>query len=113
MILVALGLIVVAAGFGVMLMSFIKNSRQTGPVLGGVMTLTGMLGGLMTTAIPNISAGFDKVSLVTPQGWAMQGWKLALSGAGPGQVLIPVLVMLGLGLAFLAVGVVLFRKRFA
>jgi ABC-2 type transport system permease protein len=113
MILVALGLIVVAAGFGVMLMSFIKNSRQTGPVLGGVMTLTGMLGGLMTTAIPNISAGFAKVSLVTPQGWAMQGWKLALSGAGPGQVLVPVLVMLGLGLAFLAVGVVLFRKRFA
>ena len=49
---VALGLIVASAGFGVMLMSFIKNSRQTGPVLGGVMTLTGMLGGLFTTSIP-------------------------------------------------------------
>lgn len=112
-LLVSAGLIVASAGFGIMLMSFIKNSRQTGPVLGGVMTLTGMLGGLMTTAIPNLPAGFETVTLFTPQGWAMQGWKLALSGMGPGGVLLPVLVMLASGLAFLAIGVVLFRKRFA
>ena len=112
-ILVSFGLVVASAGFGVMLMSFIKNSRQTGPVLGGVMTLTGMLGGLLTTSLSSLPGGFEKVTLFTPQGWALQGWKLALSGAGPGQVLVPVLVMLGLGLAFLAVGIVLFRKRFA
>jgi ABC-2 type transport system permease protein len=112
-ILVSTGLIVASAGFGVMLMSFIKNSRQTGPVLGGVMTLTGMLGGLFTTGIPNVPAGFDKVTLFTPQGWALQAWSLALSGVGAGGALVPVLVLFAMGLAFLGIGVILFRRRFA
>ena len=112
-ILVSAGLVVASAGFGVMLMSFIKGSRQTGPVLGGVMTLTGMLGGLFTTAIPGLPAAFDTVSLVTPQGWALQAWKLALSGAGVGLAAVPVLALVGMGLAFLVVGIILFRKRFA
>ncbi|HZW04376.1 MAG TPA: ABC transporter permease [Anaerolineaceae bacterium] len=112
-ILVSIGLVVVSAGFGTLLMSFVKTSRQTGPVLGGVMTLTGMLGGLFTTGIPNVAASFDRVTLAMPQGWALQGWKLALSGAGIAQVLVPVLVMLALGLIFLALGVTLFRKRYA
>jgi ABC-2 type transport system permease protein len=112
-LLVALGLIVAAAGFGVLLMSFIKNSRQVGPVLGGVLTLAGMLGGLFTTGVPNLPAAADTVTLVTPHGWALQGWKLALSGSGPAQVIVPVLVLLGMGIVFLAVGIALFRKRFA
>jgi ABC-2 type transport system permease protein len=111
--LVSFGLIVASAGFGVMLMSFVKNSRQIGPVMGGVLTLTGMLGGLFTNGIPNIPAAFDKVTLITPHGWALQGWKLALSGANPDQVFATVLVMFAMGLAFFAVGIALFRKRFA
>ncbi|MGD2207079.1 MAG: ABC transporter permease, partial [Anaerolineae bacterium] len=112
-ILVTLGLIVVAAGFGVLLMSFIKNTRQTGPVMGGVLTLTGMLGGLFTGGVPNIPEVFDTVRLAMPQGWAMYGWELALKGAGVGEVLAPVAVMLGLGTLFFGIGVILFRKRFA
>jgi ABC-type multidrug transport system permease subunit len=112
-ILVAFGLIVAAAGFGVMIMSFIKNSRQAGPVLGGVMTLAGMLGGLFTTGLPNLPATAAQVGLVTPHGWALQAWKLSLSGAGPVQALTPILVLAGLGLVFLAAGIALFRKRFA
>lgn len=111
--LVSLGLVAAAAGFGVLLMSFIKNSRQTGPVMGGVLTLTGMLGGLFTNGIPDMPAAFDTFTLATPQGWAMQAWKLALAGAGPLEVIAPALVMAGMGIAFLAAGVALFRKRFA
>jgi ABC-2 type transport system permease protein len=111
--IVAAGLIVAAAGFGVMLMSFIKSTRQTGPVMGGVMTLTGLLGGLLTTGIPNVPASFDRFTLIVPQGWALQGWKLALSGAGPGQALVTVLVLCLMGVGFLAVGAALFRRRFA
>jgi len=111
--LVATGLIVAAAGFGVMLMSFIKSTRQTGPVMGGVMTLTGLLGGLFTTGIPNVPAAFDRFTLIVPQGWALQGWKLALSGAGPGQALVTVLVLCLMGAGFLMVGTALFRRRFA
>jgi ABC-2 type transport system permease protein len=111
-VLVTAGLIVVAAGFGVMLMSFVKNTRQTGPVMGGVLTLTGMLGGLFTSGVPNMPAAFDTVRLTMPQGWAMYGWEVALQGGSVVDVLPPAGVMLGLGALFFTVGVVLFRKRF-
>jgi ABC-2 type transport system permease protein len=112
-LLISTALVIGSAGFGVMLMSFIRNSRQTGPVLGGVMTLMGMLGGLFTVAIPNIPAAFGTLNLVTPHGWALQGWKLAQSGAGVSQTIVPALVLIGMGFAFLAVGTYMFRKRFA
>lgn len=111
--LVSGGLILASAGFGLMLMSFIKSTRQTGPIMGGVMTISGMLGGLFTTAVQDLPEAFEKASLIVPHGWALQGWKLALSGAGPAQVLTPVLVMLGMSAVFLLVGVALFRRRFA
>jgi ABC-2 type transport system permease protein len=111
--LVTLGLIVAAAGFGVLLMSFVKSTRQTGPVMGGVLTLTGMLGGLFTTGVPNLPEAFDTVRLSMPQGWALYAWELTLNGAGVSQVLVPVAVLLGLGALFFGAGVILFRKRFA
>jgi ABC-2 type transport system permease protein len=111
--LVTLGLIVSAAGFGVLLMSFVKNTRQTGPVMGGVLTLTGMLGGLFTNGVPSMPAAFDTISLTMPHGWALCGWKLALAGGSAGEVLLPVAALLGMGIAFLTIGVLVFRKRFA
>jgi ABC-2 type transport system permease protein len=111
-LLVSLGTIVVAAGFGILLMSFVKSTRQAGPVMGSVLTITGMLGGLFTTGIPDIPEVFDTVSLVTPHGWALEGWEQAVGQAGAGTVIVPVLVMLGMGLAFLVLGVLLFRRRF-
>ena len=110
--LVAIGLLVAAAGFGVMLVSFIKTTRQAGPVVGGVLSTTGMLGGLFTTAVA-MPAAFDTLTLALPQGWALRGWKLALGGAGAGDVVLPVLVMLGMGILFFAIGAFNFRKRFA
>jgi ABC-2 type transport system permease protein len=110
--LATLGLIVAATGFGVMLMSFIKNTRQTGPVLGGVLTITGMIGGLFSNGMPNIPAAMDKVALSMPQGWAMQAWKLSLAGNGAQAIAIPALVLLVLGAIFFAVGLKLFRRRF-
>jgi ABC-2 type transport system permease protein len=110
--LATLSLTIAATGFGVMLMSLIKNTRQTGPVLGGVMTLTGMLGGVFTTGIPNVPAVMDKVSLSMPQGWALQTWKLSMAGSGAGTILLPVLVLTALGAVFFAVGLTMFRRRF-
>jgi ABC-type multidrug transport system permease subunit len=107
-----LSLVIAATGFGVMLMSFIKNTRQTGPILGGVMTLTGMLGGLFSNAIPNIPKLMDTIALIVPQGWAMQAWKLSLAGNGAGAILPPVFVLTILGVLFFAIGLVSFRKRF-
>ena len=111
--LVALGLVVAAAGFGVLLMSFLKNTRQTGPVMGGVLTLTSMAGGLFTTGFQNLPAVYDTITLFTLQGWALRGWKAALAGGGVSDVLLPVLVTLGMGIVFFVVGALVFRKRFA
>jgi ABC-2 type transport system permease protein len=111
--LTTLGLIVAATGFGVMLMSLIKNSRQTGPVLGGVITLTGMIGGLFSTAMPNLPKAMETISLSMPQGWALRGLELCLAGATTGEVLLPTLVLAALGTIFFLIGFSLFRKRFA
>lgn len=112
-ILATLGLIVSAAGFGILVMSFVRNTRQVGPVLGGVLTLTGMLGGLFTSGVPNMPGVLDTVRLAVPQGWALAGWELALGGASAGEMLLPVAAMLGMGVLFFVAGVFRFRKRFA
>ncbi|MGA9347400.1 MAG: ABC transporter permease [Anaerolineae bacterium] len=111
--LAALGLVVVAAGSGVLLMSFLKSTRQTGPVMGGVLTITGMAGGLFTTGFPSLPAAFETATLFVPQGWAMRGWKLALAGGGVNDVLLPAVVTLGIGIVFFVIGAFVFRKRFA
>jgi len=111
--LVALGLVVTAAGFGVFIMSFLKSTRQSGPVVGAVLTLTGMLGGLFTTGFQNLPAAYETINLLTPHGWVMRGWKLALAGGGVSDVLLPTLVSLVMGIVFFVVGALVFRRRFA
>jgi ABC-2 type transport system permease protein len=110
--LVTLGQVAAAGGLGVFLISLVKNSRQSGPVLGGGLTAAGMLGGLFTAAI-TMPVIFTTVSLVTPQGWALKSWRLALSGASAGEILLPVGMLFLLGLIFFAAGSLIFRKRFA
>jgi ABC-2 type transport system permease protein len=112
-LLMTVGLVVVASGFGVMLISFLKSTRQAGPVMGGVLTISGMAGGLFTSSMPNPPAFFEVASLLTPHGWALRGWKLALDGASVGEALLPALVTLGLGVIFFVIGALFFRKRFA
>lgn len=107
------GTIVAAAGFGVCVMSFIENTRQSGPVMGGVLTVTGMLGGLMTTGIPNLPPAFSTVTLLTPHGWALRAWTLALEGASAGALVAPLGVLMAYGAALFLVGVLRFRRRFA
>jgi ABC-2 type transport system permease protein len=110
--LATLGLIMAATGFGVLLMSFIKSTRQTGLILGGVLTLTGMLGGLFTNGIPNVPEIMDKVALTMPQGWALHAWKLTLAGNSAGTIFLPALVLMILGALFFIIGLRLFSRRF-
>lgn len=110
--LLAVGLAGSAAGFGVFLMSFVKTTRQSGPVMALTVTLTGMLGGLIPTGDPSQPGVFEKVGLFLPQGWAMRGWRLAVNGATPAEALLPLAVMLAFGLVLFAIGVFGFRRRF-
>ena len=103
----------VAAGFGVFLMSFLKTSRQAGIIYGGVMTVTAMLGGLFTAAVPGVPKAFDVANLCVPQGWALRGWKAALAGGGMNDILVPVVMMIIFSIVFFVIGTLRFRKRFA
>jgi ABC-2 type transport system permease protein len=115
--LVALGLVVMAASFGIFITSFLKNSRQAGIIYGGVMTVMGMIGmvGVFTASVPGADNPMRTASLFVPQGWGVRGWQLLLEGSGALtiDVLVTVGVMLALGVLFFAIGLLKFRKRFA
>ncbi|TET54408.1 MAG: ABC transporter permease [Anaerolineales bacterium] len=111
--LAVVGLVAAAAGFGVLIMSPLKSTRQAGPVLGVVISVSGMAGGLYTTGFPNLPRVFDTVALFTPQGWALRAWNLAQAGGAALEVLVPAGVALGFGVAAFIAGALVFRRRFA
>ena len=106
-------MIVAAAGFGIFLMSLIKNTKQSGTVLGGVLTVTAMLGGLFTDAVPMPDAFKDTLSLFTPQGWVMRAWDVTLKGGKFSDVLPLALVVIAIGAVFFVLGVRRFQHRYA
>ncbi len=106
-------LVVSAAGFGLFLISFLKNSRQAGIVMGGALTVTGMAGGLMTTGFANPPDFIKTLSLVVPQGWSLRGWLQVLEGSAYGDLALSLLVTTGIGAVLFAVGALVFRRRYA
>jgi ABC-2 type transport system permease protein len=106
-------LVVSAAGFGLFLISFLKNSRQAGIVMGGALTVTGMAGGLMTTGFPNPPGFIQTLSIVVPQGWSLRGWLQVLEGSGYSDLALSLLVTTAIGAVLFAVGALVFRRRYA
>lgn len=109
------GLVVLAASFGIFIMSWLRDSKQAGVVIGGVMTVLGMVGisSVFTANVPGAEGGITEIMpLFVPQGWAMRAWRLVIEGGTAGDVLLPFAVMLVLGAAFFAIGALRFKKRF-
>jgi ABC-2 type transport system permease protein len=114
--LAVVGLVILAASFGIFIMSWLKDTRQAGVVIGGVMTVLGMVGisSVFTGNVPGTGGGIAQaLPLFTPQGWAMQAWQLAMDGGTVGDVLLPFAVMIVLTVAFFSIGALRFRKRLA
>lgn len=106
--------VIAAAGLGVLLISFVKSTKQGGPVLGGGLTMLGMLGGLFTSNIPGgMPAAFNAIGNFVPQGWVLKGWRMALDGSAVGDLLIPFIVTVVMGIIMFAIGAMMFRKRYA
>jgi ABC-2 type transport system permease protein len=113
-VLALAGQVIAATGLGVLLIAFVKNTRQAGPVLGGGLTMLGMLGGLFTANIPGaMPAAFAMLGNFTPQGWVLKAWRMVMDGQTAGELLTPFLVLLVMGVIMFAVGAVMFRRRFA
>jgi len=111
-VLALLGQMFASVGLGVLLVSFIKTSKQAGPIFGGGLTALGMISGLFTTNI-NMPESFKAMGNFTPQGWVLKAWTLSLGGHSAADLLVPFLVLLAMGIVMFAVGAVMFRKRFA
>ena len=107
------GQVVAASGLGVLLIAFMKNSRQAGPVLGGALSGLGMIGGLFTAAMPNMPSAFTMLASFTPQGWVLKAWGVVLNHQPTSDLLVPFIIAVAMGLVMFAVGTMLFRRRFA
>ncbi len=110
--LVVIGQMFASVGLAVLLVSFIKTSKQSGPIFGGGLTALGMISGLFTTNIV-MPESFNKIGNFTPQGWALKAWKLSLAGQPANELVLPFLVLLAMGVGMFAIGAWMFRKRFA
>jgi len=112
--LALMGQVVAATGLGVLLIAFVKSTKQGGPVLGGGLTALGMLGGLFTANVPNaMPPAMDMIANFTPQGWVLKAWRMVLDGQSAGDLLLPFAVLMVMGVSMFAVGAAMFRKRFA
>ncbi|MBI3152568.1 MAG: ABC transporter permease [Chloroflexi bacterium] len=106
--------VIAAAGLGVLLISFVKSTKQGGPVLGGGLTILGMLGGLFTANIPGgMPEAFNAIGNFIPQGWVLKGWRMALDGSAAGGLLVPFFVTVAMGIIMFVIGAMMFRKRYA
>jgi ABC-2 type transport system permease protein len=104
--------IAAASGLGVLLISLVKDSRQAGPVIGGSLAGLGMLGGLFFVGM-QMPEAFTRLADFTPQGWTMQAWRLAMTGATAVEILPSFLILVAMGAAMFILGAIRFRRRFA
>ena len=112
--LALLGQVFAATGLGVLLIAFVKNTRQGGPVLGGGLTALSMLSGVFTANLPGgMPAAMNMIANLTPQGWVLKAWRMVLDGQSVGDVLVPFVIMIAMGLVMFAIGARMFRRRFA
>ena len=113
--LVTIATVLAAATFGIFIMSLLKNTRQAGSVLGGLLTITGMLGmvKIFTIGSGASPAWADIASMFVPQGWAVRGLSQAMAAAPMNDILLTCLALLGMSLVFFLIGVLRFQKRYA
>jgi ABC-2 type transport system permease protein len=113
--LVTICTVLAASAFGIFVMSLLKNTKQAGAVLGGVLTVTGMLGMIKVfTAGSPITLGWaDVVPLFVPQGWAVRGLNQVMDSAAFGQILLTCGGLVLMSIVFFAIGVNRFQKRYA
>jgi ABC-2 type transport system permease protein len=111
----AIGLIIISATTGLLLVSFLKSSRQAGAIFGGLLTLTGMIGlfPTFTAGVPNSPKSLETIALFVPQGWAVRGFQQSLAGTLFTDVLLTFSVVLLWSSAFFIIGQRRLQKRFA
>ncbi len=109
---IVLGLICAATSFGILVCSFLKNTKQGGIIFGGLLTVTGMLGMINVFTGNTANKALSTASLFVPQGWACQALLASMNGAGIEKTYPYVLVLIAMSVVFFVVGVWRFQKRY-
>ncbi len=112
-VLVVLGTVCPAAAFGILICSLLKNTKQSGIIFGGLLTVTGMLGMINIFTGNYESTQFGIVPLLVPQGWAAKAMLSSMNGATLSKVLPTFLVLIAMSVVFFVIGVWRFQKRYA
>lgn len=110
-----IGIVCSASAFGIFIVSFMRNSKLAGSVFGGVLTVTGMVGMIRIFAMgsPGADQLGNTVSLLVPQGWAIQGLLQAMDGETLSSIWSTTLVVLVWSAVLFGVGVWRFNRRYA
>jgi ABC-type Na+ efflux pump permease subunit len=113
LILAALSLVFSSGTFGILICAFMKNTKQSGVVFGGLLTVTGMLGMInIFTGNPQ-GTPLGIIPLLTPQGWVARSMLATMSGQSLPTVLPFILGSFAMSVIFFGVGVWRFQKRYA
>lgn len=108
------GIVLSAATFGILANSFLKDTRQSGLLFGGVLTVSGMLGMIRIFAMNSPAAVRlgDSVALLVPQGWAVRGLLEAVGGALPPEMIPDSLALIAWSAVFMTLGTWRFARKF-
>ena len=107
------GLVVLAASFGIFIMSLVKTTKQAGVIYGGALTFSGLLGisSVFTGGTP-VEEAFRFLPLFVPQGWAMRAYEAVWHG-NITETLLFSAGMLIWAIILFTIGNLRFKKRFA
>jgi ABC-2 type transport system permease protein len=102
----------VASGLALLVISLVRTPAQAGAIGAGVYLVLALVGGNFTGTA---AAGgtYANIQKLTPNGWLLQGWDAVMRGGGLADIVLNLLVPLGFAVAFFAVAVLRFRKRYA
>ncbi|MTI47516.1 MAG: ABC transporter permease [Firmicutes bacterium] len=111
-IIVLIAFVFTITSMGLFLSGLVKTHSQLAALTPVILTSTSMLGGCMWPLDIVENKIILALSNITPQKWAIEGIEsIAMYGKGINGVIIPTLVLLGMGLLFFSTGVKLVKSE--
>jgi ABC-2 type transport system permease protein len=100
-----------ATGWGALIAAYAKSPGQAMSV-GAMIAL--VFAGLAGNFVPrqNYPEFLQKISLVTPNAWALEGFQSLGQGGGMNEVLLPVVALVMMGAVLFSVATMMFRRQY-
>jgi ABC-type multidrug transport system permease subunit len=113
--ILSLSTLLASSGMGIFLITLVKTERQAGALIGGLVTIMGMMGMLpiFIMGAPNPPTFINVVSHLVPQGWAVEGFQKTMQGGSLREIIPNTIVLLIWAGTFLTLGITRFRNRFS